>query len=440
MTTRTLTRLLFAIVSVAGTTLAPAALAGEIPRVAVDRFRGPQAARIQGAVETGLVGRYYVVPDFNIAEVARRKGIGLVVDDEFATVGKALDVQAFVSAQIQKRSNWQVALLVRRGDTGAPMGRILVTDRRLDRLERQLTQRTSRRLQALLARTGGVVDVDAGPGEAPSLSEKAPVEEEAEESGGGGGGTPGEVLTVSLDGRLFTRSFSYAQNLTGLPEYKLGQAFATALDVSFHPGALFAPAAAPLGIIGSLEYGMGVGSRVSATENRRSSDVSAYSVGLEFRLRFGAHELTPQASYGARSFTTGEAGPRVPDVRYKLLNAGMATRLQVMSRLALLGQAAFVHVLDAGPLMEPGRFTRATVRGLEAQLGVSFAMAEVLELRATGGMRRLGFDMNAQPGDAWVAGGAIDQTVWGGLGLVYRPRAGGSSSSAAAASTTVAKK
>jgi hypothetical protein len=435
MTTRTLTRLLIATLSIAGTLLAPAALAGEVPRVAVESFRGPQAARIQGAVETGLVGRYYVVPDFNIAEVARRKGIGLVVDDEFATVGKALDVQAFVSAQIQKRSNWQVALLVRRGDTGAPMGRILVTDRRLDRLERQLTQRTSRRLQALLARKGGPSDVEPDTVQAPSLSEKAPVEV-AEDSPGG---TPGEIFTMSLDGRLFTRSFSYAQNLSGLPEYKLGQAFASALEVSFHPGALVGPAMAPLGIIGSLEYGMGVGSRVSETEDRRSSDVSAFSVGLEWRLRFGAHELTPQASYGARSFTTGEAGPRVPDVRYKLLSAGLAARLQVLPRLALLTQAAFVHVLDAGPLMEPGRFTRATVRGLDAQAGLSFAMTDVLELRATGGMRRYGFDMNAQPGDAWVAGGAVDQTLWGGMGLTYRPRssAGGGGGSAG---STLAKK
>src|SRR5215213_3786600 len=73
-----------------------------VQRVAIEGFRGPQAQRIQGAVETGLVGKYYVVPDFSVNEVAKRKGVGLLLDDEFAEVGKALDVRAFVSAQIQK--------------------------------------------------------------------------------------------------------------------------------------------------------------------------------------------------------------------------------------------------------------------------------------------------------------------------------------------------
>ena len=52
-----------------------------VQRVAIEGFRGPQAQRIQGAVETGLVGKYYVVPDFSVEEVARRKGVGLVLDD-----------------------------------------------------------------------------------------------------------------------------------------------------------------------------------------------------------------------------------------------------------------------------------------------------------------------------------------------------------------------
>jgi hypothetical protein len=96
-------------------------------------------------------------------------------------------------------------------------------------------------------------------------------------------------------------------------------------------------------------------------------------------------------------------------------------------------------VLEAGPLTEPGRFTHATVRGLEAEAGLGWALIDVLELRVSGGVRRFGFDMNSQPGDAWVAGGAIDQSFWGGLGLVYRPRSG-ATTQAAAGATNLAKK
>jgi hypothetical protein len=38
------------------------------------------------------------------------------------------------------------------------------------------------------------------------------------------------------------------------------------------------------------------------------------------------------------------------------------------------------------------------------------------------GLRQLGLAMHARPGDRWVAGGAVDQLSWLGLGMAYRPR------------------
>ena len=61
------------------------------------------------------------------------------------------------------------------------------------------------------------------------------------------------------------------------------------------------------------------------------------------------------------------------------------------------------------------------MRGLQGEAAVAFAITPDLEVRATAGLRRYGFDMNSKPGDLWVAGGAIDQLMWGGLGLAYRP-------------------
>ena len=231
-----------------------------VQRVAIEGFRGPQAQRIQGAVETGLVGKYYVVPDFSVEEVARRKGVGLVLDDEFAEVGKALDVRAFVSAQIQKKDGWQVRLLVRRGDTGAPVGKILIADRRLDRLERQLSQKTTRRIEALLARAPtAAVEPPPVDGEV-----RAQADDSAELDAAGKGGA-GKLFEVSADGRVFSRTFNYAQNLSGLPEYKLSGSYSGALQVAFHPGALLDGSAgralAPVGITAALEYGLGVSSR-----------------------------------------------------------------------------------------------------------------------------------------------------------------------------------
>jgi hypothetical protein len=417
---------LVAVVSFWAMVAGSATAAAAAPRVAIEGFRGPQAERIQGAVENGLLGRYYVVPDFSVEEAARASGVQLLVDREFAQVGKALDVRAFVSAEIarHRQLGWQVRLLVRRGDTGAPIGRILVADRRLDRLERELSHRTSRRLEALLARAPGPSGLEPGPLAAAASAE---VEGELEVEAGSlppeppRRGRAPRVLEVAVEARMFSRSFSYAQNLTELPEYEISQAVATVMEVALHPLGTSDPALAPVGLLASLEYGLGVGSRVSESEERRTSDVHGYGVGLEYRLQQGDFELAPQLGYALRAFTTGEPGGQSPDVSYGLLSAGLAARAQLTERLGALARGGYLHVLDAGPLTSEERFSRATVRGMEAEGGLVFSVARDVEIRASVGLRRFGYDMNARPGDSWVAGGAIDQTIWGGLGLVYHP-------------------
>jgi hypothetical protein len=59
---------------------------------------------------------------------------------------------------------------------------------------------------------------------------------------------------------------------------------------------------------------------------------------------------------------------------------------------------------------------------MELEGALAYALVPEVEVRILGGLRRMGWDMNAVPGDAWVAGGAVDQTMWGGLGLAYRPK------------------
>jgi hypothetical protein len=403
---------------------APAWSSEAAPRVAVIKgFAGPQAERIQGMVENGLAGRYDVVTDARVAAAARRQGVGLVTNDDYAKLGKMLDVSAFVSAYTEKqfrRGGWQVRLLVRRGDTGSPVGRILVTGRRLDRLERTLARQTTPRLQALVARAASeerlVIEASASESEGPmpgAAYDEPLVEEDTDNQ-------PGELIELTVDGRVFTRSFSYVQNLSRLPEYRLGRAFASAMEVTFRPGVLISDKLAALGVVGGMEYGLGVTS-LAAGDNRLSSDVRGYSAALEYRLGLGPLSVAPQVGYAASTFITGDPSGLAPNVRYRLLTAGAAGRVAVAPRLSLMARAAYLYGLSAGPLTAPGRFERATIGGVSAELAASFAITRAVELRATGGLRRYGFAMNSQLNDAWVAGGAIDQQMWGGLGLAYRP-------------------
>jgi hypothetical protein len=398
---------------------APAWSSEATRRVAVIKgFAGPQAERIQGMVEDGLAGHFDVVTDSRVAAAARRQGVGLVTNNDYAKLGKVLEVGAFVSAYTEKqyrRGGWQVRLLVRRGDTGTPVGRILVTGRRLDRLERTLAQQTTPRLNALVARASGQPVPGAEETDGPLLAATAdePVVEESDD-------VPGELIELTVDGRVFTRTFSYVQNLSRLPEYRLNRAFASAMEVTFRPGVLISDKLAALGLVGAMEYGLGVTS-LTAGDNRLSSDVRGYSAALEYRLGLGPISVAPQVGYGSSTFITGDTGGLAPNVRYRLLSAGAAGRWAVAPRLSFLARAAYLHVLSAGPLTDPGRFANATIGGINAEVAASFAITRAVELRATGGLRRYGFDMNSRINDDWVAGGAVDQQMWGGLGLAYRP-------------------
>ena len=119
---------------------------------------------------------------------------------------------------------------------------------------------------------------------------RAQADDSAELDAAGKGGA-GKLFEVSADGRVFSRTFNYAQNLSGLPEYKLSGSYSGALQVVFHPGALLdggaGRALAPVGITAALEYGLGVSSRSANSNQRLSSDVHGYALGLHLGAMFG---------------------------------------------------------------------------------------------------------------------------------------------------------
>jgi hypothetical protein len=396
------------------------AVAGQSERVAIGSFQGPQANRIQGAVETGLMTRYYVVPDFSVAAEAKRQGVNLREDGEFGTVGRALDVRAFVSAEVEKRAGWRVQLTVRRGDTGAAIGQFVLANRRLDKLESQLTTGASGRLRSLLARTPrgeGAPAPAVEPRAEAQVAASAPEEEPEETS------TDEAAVTLVAGGRMFSRSFSYTQNLSELPAYRLSQALATELALSLRPARMISlpPGLRPLRLSGMFQYGMGIESHVSGTEASQPTKVMGWQAGLGYQLGSSALGVVPQLVYAVHSFSTGaEPTAAAPDVRYRLMGGGADGRWEPARGLAVLVRAAYLRALSLGALASAERFPHATADGVEVEGAVAFVFTPAVELRASAGVRRIGFAMHSEPGDRWVAGGAIDQTTWVGLGLAYR--------------------
>jgi hypothetical protein len=394
-------------------------------RVAIARFRGVHAQRVQGVLENSLLKRFYVVPDFTVEETARRQGVGLVGDSDFAQVGKALKVRGFVSALVRKGRDWQVQLQVRRGDTGQLVGRFLVSDRRLERLESTLASRAPRRLAALFSELGeerGPL-VKAVAVEAPAVpevieSEEAPPPRREAAADEAPVRQVGEVLTLRAAGRVFNRTFTYSQNLSQLPDYHVGGAFIGVVEGTLHPFNASTGLSA-LGVAASLEYGIGVSAGYAGSQDRVDSKIHGYSVAARWRILGEEFTLAPELGYAAHTFVTGAPGDVAPDVNYGLVTAGADARWSPNKRISFLGRADYLHVLSAGPLLTADRFAHATVRGVSAELGLAVSVAPLWELYGAAGIRQFGFAMNSQPGDKQIAGGAVDQTTWLAVGVSY---------------------
>jgi hypothetical protein len=227
------------------------------------------------------------------------------------------------------------------------------------------------------------------------------------------------AFTLIVDGRVFTRSFSYVQNLTGLPDYRLPASFAAAFDLTVHPGALVSRRLAPLGLTGGFEYAPGIRSR-PAGGDPVSTRIHGHRLGLEYLVSWPTLGLAPQLAYAEQVFQTGAA--RAPDVRYRLLDAGVDGRWEPGPRISVSLRTAYLHALSVGPLGAENAFPHVTAQGLLAEAAVGYEVLPAVEVRVTMGLRQMGLAMHTRPGERWIAGGATDQVGWLGLGMAYRPR------------------
>jgi hypothetical protein len=403
-------------------------------RVALGAFRGPQATRVRDAVENALLRRYYLVPESMVAEAARKSGVRLKSDQDFAAVGKTLNVKVFVSATVRRQKNWRVEMVVRKGETGQPVGRFDWSDRRIDSLAASLARSTPKRLRALMSdqvvvaeATGAAATVSASP-EPVSETSVADEENVIAESTPQPARPTQPYMELGVGGRVFNRSLSYTDNVSGLPGYHLDRAMAISLDMALHPFAAASSTAgsgwAGIGLTGAINYALGVDTSIDGTVGRSRTEVHGYEVGLRHRIAWGIAELMPHAGYMVDTFVAN-ASATSPDVSYRSVRAGLGARLALSSRIMIRASADYLHVLSAGPLNGDNRFPRATVRGVDLTMGVGYTFVDSLEAQLQVGLRRYGIDMKARPDDQLIVGGAVDQYLSMTMGVTYRPTLGG---------------
>ncbi|WP_437809360.1 hypothetical protein [Sorangium sp. So ce1078] len=251
--------------------------------------------------------------------------------------------------------------------------------------------------------------------------EKAEGGEEKAEGEGGDGGDEGDkrkphevgsaLLSVELGVEFVGRWFDYSdprtQNL--LPYSVFGQ---PAISVS---GELYPLAGTNiavlkgLGITAGYARALGLDSAVGSGDPI-STTYQRINLGLRERLSVGEASVLG-ISAGLRFLTFDIDAPEdlastVPNVSYTLFRAGLDGRIPAGPVALALG-AEYILPLSSGPVYD--RFTGASVQGIGALAGVMVPVATGIEARLLVEYARFFSSFQPEQGDAYIAGGAIDQ-------------------------------
>ncbi|WP_441287677.1 hypothetical protein ACSRUE_36960 [Sorangium sp. KYC3313] len=240
-------------------------------------------------------------------------------------------------------------------------------------------------------------------------------ERDADEGGKGGERAPHEagsaLFSIELGVEFVGRWFDYSDPRTqNLPPYSVfGQ---PALSVS---GELYPLASTDiavlkgLGVTAGYARALGLNSAVGSGDPI-STTYERINLGLRERLSLGEASVLG-ISAGLRFLTFEIDAPAdlamtVPNVSYTLFRAGLDGRFPV-GPIALALGAEYILPLSSGPVYE--RFTGASVQGIGALAGVMVPVATGIEARLLVEYARFFSSFQPEQGDAYIAGGAIDQ-------------------------------
>ena len=213
------------------------------------------------------------------------------------------------------------------------------------------------------------------------------------------------------------RSYSIVDRRTAsLRPYNLPAAPLPSIAVEVYP---FAQSRMPiiegLGITANYARALAIDS-TDSTGKRVDTSWQSYDIGVRGQLMAGPVLVGAGFGYGAIDFELGDLGPsaQLPTVSYRLLQPGLDARA-FFGKFSVFAGAAYLAVLSTGEIDR--YFPRASVGGVAARLGGGFSITENLELSLGAGYTRFFYSFNPEPGDANVAGGALDQMLRASAGL-----------------------
>lgn len=137
-----------------------------------------------------------------------------------------------------------------------------------------------------------------------------------------------------------------------------------------------------------------------------------FSAGLRVRIPFSRPTgpvLGVSGRYYKHTFIADEPDAlkgQIPNVDYSAIRAGVDARFP-LGRPAIVVGFDWIEPLSSGPVY--ARFTNAKVHGVGAKLGLDVKLVSGFELRVAAEYSRFFSDFDPVLGDAYIAGGALDQ-------------------------------
>jgi hypothetical protein len=147
-------------------------------------------------------------------------------------------------------------------------------------------------------------------------------------------------------------------------------------------------------------------------------------LALHVPVRLGQRPRAPQIGatlgYGWIGFsfaTTEPLAAEIPTVTYRFVRIGLTGQLPLSGRLSLNAAFDYLGPFSGGSVYE--RFRDVTINGIDARLGLGFDIAEGTRLFLILDYTRFFSSFVPIPGDAYVAGGALDQFGTVKIGFEY---------------------
>jgi hypothetical protein len=393
-------------------------------RVTVHDFYGPNAARMREQVVAVLEDKGLKVVDTPELERAAAK---LKVDrfspDGRQALAKELGLAAWMTGMLQKKKGKLTLTLV--VYDGGQRGRVARTRfvasnaRQLsDAVKGRLWDRTGTALSELEPPAGAsnpqleVAAADSG------RRDRAP--RTAAESDSDRDAARGEALRLFVGVGSPFRSLSYEDPLTaGLGDYRLNAAPVADLAVSFFPGRFATKG--PLSWFGIEARGQfGLSSPAfNQGGNEFRTRYDALHASVRARVPLGAHHVSLFSGYSLSRFAIkseadGVSAP-TPSVDYRSIRSGVGAELALSDSMRVALDAAWLNFLSVGEIAR--WFPRATAGGIELSLASTYRVTGNMFMRAAAVYSRAFFDFNVQPGDKYIAGGALDQSLALALGV-----------------------